>query len=74
MNFIGHIYFVFVDIFMYSLRPKLLDTFDKNKILRNLWGIYKNAQLVIDPVLNKLSNELFHTENGAINQKIWSFN
>jgi hypothetical protein len=40
MNFIGHIYFVFVNIFMYSLRPKLLDTFDKNKntkeFVRNL--------------------------------------
>jgi hypothetical protein len=32
-----------------------------------MWGIYKNAQLEFDLVLNKLSDELFHIQNGAIN-------
>jgi hypothetical protein len=56
----------------YSLCPKLLDTFDKNKnkntkeSVRNLQKRPTKTYLI----LNKLSNELFHTQNIAISQKI----
>ena len=40
-------------------------------ILRNLWGICKNAQVVPDLDLNWLSNEVFCTQNKAVTKKIW---
>jgi hypothetical protein len=53
--------------------PNYLILLTRTRILRNLWGIYKNAQLGLDPVLTKLSNELFYSQNGATSQKIWWF-
>jgi hypothetical protein len=45
----------------------------KTQILRNLWGICKNTQLGSNPSLNKVSKELFYTQNGVVNKKIWWF-
>jgi hypothetical protein len=65
-------------IHFYSLRPKLLECFDWNtkikEFVRNLWGICENAQLGSNLSLNKLSNELFYTQNEVVNRKIWWFN
>jgi hypothetical protein len=55
---------------LYSLRPKLLECFDRNKILRNLRRICKNAQLGFNPDLNQLFNELFCIQNRVVNKKI----
>jgi hypothetical protein len=55
---------------MYSLRPIILDTFDKNKNTKESMKNLQNAQLGLDPVLNQLSNELFYIQKKAINQKI----
>jgi hypothetical protein len=38
------------------------------QILRNLRGICENAQLGSNSNLNKLSNELFYIQNGAVNK------
>jgi hypothetical protein len=45
----------------------------RTRILRNLWGIYKNAQIGLDLILNQLSNELFFAQNRAISKKTWWF-
>jgi hypothetical protein len=46
--------------------PLVLRAFLKERcaiiILKNLSGIYKNAQLGLHSDLNELSNELFHTK------------
>jgi hypothetical protein len=41
--------------------PNYLSVLIGTQILRNLWGICKNAQLGLNPDLNQLSNELFCT-------------
>jgi hypothetical protein len=53
--------------------PNYLTLLTRTRILRNVWRIYKNAQLGLDSILNKLSNELFYTQNEATSQKIWWF-
>jgi hypothetical protein len=53
--------------------PNYLSVFIGTQMLRNLWGICENTQLGSNPSLNKLSNELFYTQNGVVNKKIWWF-
>jgi hypothetical protein len=53
--------------------PNYLSVLIGTQILRNLWRICENAQLGSNPSLNKLSNELFYTQNGVVNKKIWWF-
>jgi hypothetical protein len=38
--------------------------------LRNLLGIYENAQLESNPSLNELSNDPCYTQNGVVNKEI----
>jgi hypothetical protein len=54
--------------------PNYLSVLIGTQILRNLWGICENAQRGSNKSLNKLSNELFYTQNGVVNKKIWLFN
>jgi hypothetical protein len=53
--------------------PNYLSVLIGTQILRNLWGICENVQLGFNPSLNKLSNELFYTQNQVVNKKIWWF-
>jgi hypothetical protein len=53
--------------------PNYLSVLIGTQILRNLWGFVKNAQPIFNPNLNKLSSELFYTQNGVGNKKIWWF-
>ena len=46
----------------------------ETQILRNLWGICKNAQLGSNLGSNQLSNELFWTKNGIVNKKYHGLN
>jgi hypothetical protein len=53
--------------------PNYVSVLIGTQILRNFWGIYKNAQLGSNSSLNQLSNELFCIQNGVVNKKIWWF-
>jgi hypothetical protein len=53
--------------------PNYLSVLIGIQIWKNLWWICKNAQLGSNSGLNKLSNELFYTQNGIINKRIWWF-
>jgi hypothetical protein len=53
--------------------PNYLNVLIGTQILRNLWRICENTKLGSNPSLNKLSNELFYTQNGVVNKKIWWF-
>jgi hypothetical protein len=52
------------------LVPNYLSVLIGIQILRNLRGICENAQLGFNLSLNKLSNEIFYTQNGVVNKKI----
>jgi hypothetical protein len=54
----------------YSLPPKLLDSFDKNKNIKESMRNLQKCPTRNYPVLNKLSNELFYTQNEATSKKI----
>jgi hypothetical protein len=62
-----------IDPFQLSYTPSVpnyLSVLIGTQILRNLWEICENAQLGSNSSLNKLSNELFYTQNGVVNKKI----
>jgi hypothetical protein len=49
--------------------PNYLGVLIGTLILSDLWGICENAQLGSIPILNKLSNEPFCTQNGVVNKR-----
>jgi hypothetical protein len=68
------LWLIFVDSLIITPSfPNYLSVLIGTQILRNLWGIYEIVQLGSNPSLHKLFNELFFTQNGVINNKIWWF-
>jgi hypothetical protein len=51
--------------------PNYLSVLIGTQILKNLWGICKNAQPRFNLWLDQLSNEILCTQNGVVNKKIW---
>jgi hypothetical protein len=51
--------------------PNYFSVLIGTQILKNLWGI---CEIGSNPSLNELSNELFYTQKGVVNKKIWWFN
>jgi hypothetical protein len=50
--------------------PNYLSVWIGTQILKNLEGICKSAHLIPHLDLNQLSNELYCTQNGAVNKQI----
>jgi hypothetical protein len=58
-----------VDLWSTPSVPYYLSIFIGTQILRNLWGICKNAQFGSNQGLGQLSNELFCIQNWVVNKK-----